>query len=228
MQDTLEAAVLAVTGERLRVKASSRTDAGVHAAALPVLLRTQSPIPQHGLIRAMNSALPPDCSVIAATGVDDDFDVRTSASGKIYRYRVWNDRPRSALRTRTHWHVPVRLDLEAMRRAALALIGEHDFSAFRASGCQSKSPVRRLTRIAIEGEAGGEVLFELHGNAFLQNMVRILVGTLTEIGRGYRAESSTAEILASRDRRLAGQTAPGHGLTLEHVAYDLPLRWVCG
>lgn len=225
VQETLEDSVFAVTGERLRLIASSRTDAGVHARALPVVFRTQAKIPLHGLLRALNARLPPDCAVTGIAEVSDAFEVRRWALGKVYRYSVWNSRIRSALNHRTAWHVPMPLDLDAMRRAAAPLVGLHDFSSYRASGCQALSPVRHVTAIEISGESGGAVDLVFHGNAFLQNMIRILSGTLVEVGRGWRSEASPAEVLAARDRRLAGQTAPGHGLRLERVLYEPPVVW---
>ncbi len=225
IQETLEDALFGLTGERLRVLASSRTDAGVHAAGLPVIFRTESRIPIHGMLRALNTALPEDCAIAGIAEVDDAFDVRKSAVGKVYRYRVWNARSRSPLHRRTAWHVPVPLDLDAMRRAAVSLLGEHDFSSFRAAGCQAKTPVRRLTAVHVTGTPGDLVELVFCGNAFLQNMVRILTGTLVEVGRGYRSEASPGEVLAARDRRLAGQTAPGHGLILERVDYEPTIAW---
>lgn len=220
VQEELEKALTALTNEPHRVMSSSRTDAGVHAAAMPIITRTQTKIPLIGFLRGLAAHLPPDLSVVDVAEVDEAFDVRKSASGKVYRYRLWNGPTRSALRRVTHWAVPVPLDLDAMRAAAATLLGEHDFSAYRAAGCQAKTPIRRITRIDIEGASGAAVDIVVHGNAFLQNMVRILAGTLAEVGRGLKTVAAPEAALRARDRRLAGQTAPPHGLVLEHVLYE--------
>jgi len=168
----------------------------------------------------MNTYLPADVSVSSAAEVPDDFHIRRNAHGKRYVYRIWNRPVRSALRAGRSWHVPNALDLAQMQKAAAALVGEHDFSAFRASACQAAHPIRRIDRITVEGAPGAEVTITVVGNAFLQHMVRILTGTLVEVGRGHRPPSFAASALASRDRSQAGPTAPGHGLELNQVLYD--------
>ena len=158
----------------------------------------------------------------SAERVPAGFDAQRSARSKRYVYRLWNARHRSPLRAAQAAHVPRPLDLEAMRRAAADLCGEHDFSAFRAAGSTVRTSVRRLTRIGIEGEPGGEIRLIFEGEGFLRHMVRNLVGTLLEVGHGRRAPDSMPALLAGRDRGLAGPTAPAHGLCLEAVAYAVP------
>ncbi len=238
IQGTLEDAISQLTREEASVLASSRTDAGVHALGLPVLFYTQSRIPLHGLVRALNTILPPDVSVSDACEAPDGFDVRKSSLGKTYRYRVWNSRTRCAIRRRNAWFIPFPLDVLAMRRAAASFVGEHDFSAFRASSCQAHTSIRHVFGVEVEAQgpiaasdAGprihGDLAIVVRGNAFLQNMIRIMAGTLVEVGRGYRTDDAVATALQSRRRSDAGETAPGHGLILDVVHYD-PDPFACG
>ncbi len=220
VQATVQDALQAMTGEETTLRASSRTDAGVHARALPAMFRTAASIPAGGFMRGLNGTLPADVSIVAAADVGSDFDVRRSGRGKVYRYRVWNAAARSALAHRTSWFVPQRCDPALMERAAQALVGDHDFESFRAAGCQAKTSIRTLTRIAVDSGPGGVIEITVEGNAFLQHMVRIIAGTLVEVGRGRREEAFPAEALAARRRDAAGQTAPARGLTLERVLYD--------
>jgi tRNA pseudouridine38-40 synthase len=165
--------------------------------------------------------LPPEIAVVEVTEVGDDFHPRFSATGKHYRYLVLTRAERSPRWRDRAWHHPEPLDVAAMREAAAALIGEHDFAAFRAAGCNAKTTIRRLDDIAISEFPGEPLLaFEIRGNAFLRNMVRILVGTLVEVGEGRRPAAQMAEILANKDRTKAGITAPARGLELVSVRYD--------
>ena len=200
--------------------ASSRTDAGVHARGLPVLFYTDKDIPTHGFEKGLNSITPPDVSILQAVEVSDDFNVRTSANGKQYCYRIWNARHAAALQSRYAWHIPYTLDIDAMNEAGQQLVGEFDFSSFRATGCQARSTQRRITKVHASQEHPAEITVTVEGNAFLQHMVRIIVGTLVEIGRGARRVEWMAEALKQRDRTAAGPTTPPHGLCLERVHYD--------
>ena len=218
-QQTLEGAVATLTQQTSRLFSSSRTDAGVHARGLPVTFVTNRDIPLIGFVRGLNSLLPSDISVMEAVEVPMEFHVRRDALGKIYRYSLWNGPAPSALRARTHWYVKQRLDTDRMNAAAQALLGTHDFSSFRARDCQSVSTTRIMERIEVVGDADGEVCIWLEGNAFLQHMVRIIVGTLVEIGRGLRPERFAHDALVARHRAAAGQTAPPKGLMLHRVKY---------
>ncbi len=221
VQQTLEEAVAVMDGgQRVPLRGSSRTDAGVHSRGLPASFRTTSTIPPIGYERGLNAALPSDVAIVACAEVVPEFDVRHSGKGKVYTYRIWNGPTRSPLLARTAWYVRKPVDLDAMRRASQPLIGVLDFESFRATGCQAKNATRNLTAIRIEGRTRAEIVITVEGNAFLQHMVRIIAGTLVDVGRGNREESFVAEALAARRREAAGQTAPSHGLTLERVLYD--------
>jgi tRNA pseudouridine38-40 synthase len=219
VQGHLEDALARLLQHPTRVAGASRTDAGVHARGQVASFRTERAIPLHGIRRGLNSLLPEGIAVREAIEVGDDFHPRFSATGKHYRYTILA-RPDRSPRWRTRaWHHPEPLDLTAMRAAAELLLGEHDFSAFRAAGCTAATTTRRIDAIDIT-HAGELVTVDVRGNAFLRNMVRIVVGTLTEVGIGRRPPLQVGEILASRDRTRAGITAPAHGLELIEVRYD--------
>ncbi len=221
VQGVLEVALEALAGEPLRAQAAGRTDAGVHAEGQVVGVRLPEGrrLPLKALVQGLNGLLPEDVAVREAAFVPDGFDARRSARGKRYRYRIWNRATRCPLRRGTHWQIFPPLDCEPMRRAATALEGEHDFQAFRSADCPAKTTVRRLDRVAVAPGEPGEIVVEVRGTAFLKHMVRNVVGTLVEIGRGKRPEGDVPRLLASRDRRLAGPTAPAHGLCLMEVYY---------
>jgi tRNA pseudouridine38-40 synthase len=219
VQGEFESAIERVTGQQLRVAASGRTDAGVHALGQVVSAQIETELSPASLQRALNRILPPDLAVVSADTAPDDFHARYSAIGKLYRYRVWNAPTRSPLlTTRVHW-VPRRLDIASMSKAAEAFVGRHDFAALQAAGSEVESTVRTLQRLEIEQESPGELVFWVEGDGFLRHMVRNLVGTLLEVGSGQRSIESIAELLASEDRRRAGPTAPARALTLMRVFY---------
>jgi tRNA pseudouridine38-40 synthase len=229
VQGHLEAALGKLLAHEVAVAGASRTDAGVHASGQVASFRTERPIPLHGIRRGLNSLLPPAIAIADAAEVPDDFHPRFSATGKHYRYLVLTRSERSPRWRDRAWHRPGALDLAAMRQAAAALIGEHDFAAFRAAGCTAKRTVRRIEDIAITAAEDledprdatrGPLSIDVRGNAFLRNMVRIVVGTLVEVGAGRRPVEQVGEILASRDRTRAGITAPPQGLELVSVRYD--------
>jgi tRNA pseudouridine38-40 synthase len=219
VQGALAEAVRRVTGETVLVTGSGRTDAGVHAEAQVASLVLERGWPADRLQRAMNGVLPRAVAVRSAALAPDGFDALRDATGKRYRYRIWNGAVRSPLRAVRFAHVPRPLDLAAMREAAARLAGEHDFRSFQAAGSDVLTTVRRLWRLDVEGEPGGEVHLVAEGSGFLRHMVRNLAGTLIEVGLGRRAPGSMEALLAARDRREAGPTAPAEGLTLEHVHY---------
>jgi tRNA pseudouridine38-40 synthase len=219
VQQHLEDALAQLLSHPTQLTGASRTDAGVHARGQVASFRTERPIPLHGIRRALNSMLPPQIAIRDAAEVGEDFHPRFSAIGKHYRYTLLARPDRSPRWRDRAWHHSDPLELEAMRAGASHLIGQHDFAAFRAAGCSAKTTLRRVDSITIARE-DDLVRIDVRGNAFLRNMVRIIVGTLSEVGTGYRTASQVAEILALRDRTKGGITAPAHGLEL--IAVDYP------
>lgn len=220
VQQHLEEALAKLLTHEVRITGASRTDAGVHARGQVATFQTERSIELHGIRRGVNSMLPDAIAVREVSEVAADFHPRFSATGKHYRYLLYPGADRSPRWRERAWHHPKALDLPAMRVAAAALVGEHDFAAFRAIGCAAKTTVRTIHGIDLTETPDDLVAVDVRGNAFLRNMVRILVGTLAEVGRGYRESSQVPEILVSRDRTLAGMTAPAHGLELIEVRYD--------
>jgi tRNA pseudouridine38-40 synthase len=218
VQGALEDAVREMTGETVFVRGAGRTDAGVHAAGQVATFPLEARIPPGGLLRGLNSILPEDVAIIDVADADPTFDARFSARGKVYRYLVWNHLVRSPRHARTTWHVRGTLDMTAIREAAAALVGEHDFRAFRASDCERRTTRRIVRRLDVERQ-GAEVAFEVEATAFLKNMVRILVGTLVDVGRGRLEAGAIAHMLETGDRTAGGITAPPQGLTLLRVLY---------
>jgi tRNA pseudouridine38-40 synthase len=217
VQQHLEEALAQILQHEVAITGASRTDAGVSARGQVACFRTERPIPLHGIRRGLNSLLPEAIAIRAAEEAPEDFHPRFSATGKHYRYTILTRADRSPLLPRA-WHHNLPLDLAAMRTAATTLLGEHDFSAFRAAGCTAKTTVRRVD--AIDLSTPPELLIvDVRGNAFLRQMVRILVGTLADVGAGRLPGAQVPEILASRDRNRAGQTAPAEGLELVEVLY---------
>jgi len=214
----LDAAWFRWRGERIKVRSSSRTDAGVHARRMPIFIRTREKLPAKAVMHGLNAELPDDVALQHAERVDDDFHVRHDAIGKRYVYRIWNARLRSPLRRFDHWLIHRPIDVDAMVAAAPHFVGSHDFSAFRAAGCQSKSTRRAIREVSVRRD-GPLIEVTVRGNAFLRHMVRIMVGTLGEVGGGRIDGADLPAIMASADRVQAGQTAPGCGLTLEDVYY---------
>lgn len=221
VQGHLEAALSQMIGPTAVIGAS-RTDAGVHALGQVASFHTDTTVPVHGFRLGLNSYLPASIAVVDAAEVEPEFHARFSARGKHYRYQVLTRPEPSPLRARTTWHRPRALDVPAMRSAAAALVGEHDFAAFRAAGCSAKTTRRTLTRLEVTQPAPDQVNLEVEGNAFLRNMVRILAGTLVEVGEGRREPGQVAALLDSGDRVAAGQTAPARGLTLVEVFLGRP------
>lgn len=210
----------------VEITCAGRTDAGVHAlgqvVSVPVS-RAELSLPTARLQRALTALVDDDISVRAVLRGDERFSARFDAVARSYRYRVAAGPVRPVLAYDHAWWLAAPLDVDAMRRAAAPLMGEHDFRSFaKASSVSGLSCWREVRRLSVErvSEAGEElVAFDVEGNAFLHNMVRALVGTLVEVGRGHRAESWPAEVLAARDRRAAGQNAPAKGLTFVEVRY---------
>ncbi len=218
VQALVEHAVKAVANEDVDVTCAGRTDTGVHASAQVAHFDTGSERDARGWLLGANSNLPDDINLTWAQPVDDSFHARFSATSRSYHYLILNRLQRSALYRHRAWWVYPELDAERMHRAAQALVGEHDFSAFRAAGCQASTPNREMTSISVTRDSDW---LHLHvtANAFLQHMVRNITGTLVAIGCGDEGEDWAAEVLESRDRTRAGVAAPPHGLTLVNVSY---------
>jgi tRNA pseudouridine38-40 synthase len=222
VEGTLASAVSFVAGQRVNVHGSGRTDAGVHALQQVAHFDTTVLRTQRQWLLGINSNLPPDVAIRWVREVPAEFDARRSAVSRRYRYTIAQQAARPALLRRHAWWLRQPLDCAAMTMAATGWLGEHDFSAFRGAGCQAKSPMRRLMAVAIGRRSRGEgasLTFEFTANAFLQHMVRNLVGTLVAIGSGELEPSAAAAILERRDRREAGVTAPPQGLALVEVLY---------
>ncbi len=219
VQQALEDAIEAFSGERVATVAAGRTDSGVHALGQVAhfdLEKAREP----GVVRdALNHQFRDRMvSVLAAEAVDGDFHARFSAVERVYRYRIVNRRGPLALDAGRAWWAPKPLDAEAMRAAAQILVGEHDFSSFRASHCQARSPVRTLDELAVE-RRGDEVAVTARSRSFLHHQVRNMVGTLVLVGEGKWRAEDVAAALAARDREAGGPTAPADGLYLVAVRY---------
>lgn len=225
-------AVARIAGGPRKVWGASRTDAGVHARGQVCCFDapTEGAASERSVeafFKGLNHLTPRDVAVMEVDEVPHTFHPRHSSRGKIYRYQLVDGFLAEPMLRDRVWHVPRPLDVDAMRVAAAALIGEHDFSAFRAAGCDAASPVREIFRVDVTRAAGGPgasiVTVEVVGSAFLKYMVRVIVGTLVEVGVGRRPPAWVGQALASRDRSAAGRTAPPLGLTLEHIFYpDAP------
>lgn len=222
VQDVLERALAAIAGENIRVACAGRTDAGVHALGQVVHFDTGIHRPESAWVRGVNAHLPPDVAVRWAVPVEAGFHARFSALSRSYRYLLLNRPVRPAiLQGRAGWfHQP--LDEGAMAEAARHLLGEHDFSAFRAAECQAKSPVKTLARAEVRRQ-GPWILFDFRASAFLHHMVRNLVGSLVYVGKGRYPPGWIAEVLAGRDRAWAAPTFGPEGLYFRGVEYDE--RW---
>ena len=218
VQDVLQVALSQIAGESLTVASAGRTDAGVHALAQVVHFDTQVQRPESAWVRGVNALLPTSVAVRWARQVTPDFHARFSAQARSYRYLLLNRPTRPGLATsRVGWfHAP--LDLESMKQGARLLIGEHDFSAFRAAECQAKTPVRNLMLLDIQRREE-MLIFELRANAFLHHMVRNIVGTLVYVGKGKHPAKWVTEILQSRERKFAAPTFAPDGLYLSAVEY---------
>ena len=218
IQQRIEEALLALLGESIRVYSSGRTDAGVHALGMVCHLETDRDLPRSAWSEGLNRFLPADIVVRSAEPVADDFHARFSATGKCYRYAVYRSAVRSPLQMRTSWQVRQTLDLEAMRQAAAMFVGGHDFAAFRTSGCAAATTVRQIFSVEIS-ESGNLLQIDVCGSGFLKNMVRMMVGTLVEIGRGKRPVEDVSALLFRSVRVGPALTAPAQGLCLLAVYY---------
>jgi tRNA pseudouridine38-40 synthase len=222
VEEVLRGAVLAIDPRAKGVRGTSRTDAGVHAEGQLVAFDATVAIPPRGWALGLNRHLPADVAVRSARAVPAGFAPRFAARGKRYRYRVLVDPIRDPTVRGRAWRVP-ELDASAMAGEALTAVGTHDFASFRGAADQRPSTVRTLTRVDVEREADPRIVaVVVEGDAFLYNMVRILVGTMVDVGRGRLPRGAVASAIERRARPSAGTTAPAHGLVLEHVDVILP------
>lgn len=223
VQGEIEAALATLLGQATRARAAGRTDTGVHASGQVVCFHTARAMSPDVVGRALNALIGNDVAVRHVDVVGDDFDPRRAATCRSYEYRIWNRRVRSPFWRHHAWHVVQPLDVAAMRAAAAHLLGERDFSSFRAAGCDADGAVRRILASDLVETVGAPLVYRVSATAFLRHMVRNIVGTLVEVGRGRRAAQSIPALLDARDRTQAGATAPAHGLCLVRVEYPPPL-----
>ena len=219
VQQVLEEAVLAFAGEAAVINGAGRTDAGVHALGQVAHLDLVRDWPAATVRDALNAFMKSEpVVVLSAERVGDDFDARTSATARHYRYRILNRRPPPAVERGQAWWVAAPLDHAAMHQAGQALVGKHDFTTFRAAACQAKSPLRTLDRLAVT-RAGEEVVIEVSARSFLHHQVRSFAGSLKLVGEGSWPIVAVGEALAARDRKRCGPVAPAEGLYLVAVDY---------
>ena len=218
IQGEIEKAIEEITGEKVDLTASGRTDAGVHSLGQTANFKTDSKIPTEKFAKAINSRLKKSIVIKSAEEVDEKFHSRYSVKSKTYRYIINNSENGTAIYRGLEYHVPMKLDYEKMNEAIKYFIGEHDFKAFKASGTSSKSSVRKILDGSVRKE-GERVIIEVTGTGFLYNMVRIISGTLLDVGLGKIKPEDIPSIIESKDRTKAGQTLPAHGLYLLQVNY---------
>jgi tRNA pseudouridine38-40 synthase len=219
IQGLVEEKLALLTGDRVHLTGSGRTDSGVHALMQVAHFRTASPMAARTFEKALNSLLPRDIVIRSVEEAGETFHARKSCRSKIYEYRILNRGTRSAFHRLYAWHIRDPLNLDAMRDASRYLPGEHDFASFRSMGTPTATTVRRVDRAEWKKEEEGLLLFEIEANGFLKQMVRAIVGTLVDVGRGKISLGDFQQILESRDRKEAGPTAPARGLFLKEVKY---------
>jgi tRNA pseudouridine38-40 synthase len=218
VQSVLEEAVSTFLRAPTRVTGSGRTDSGVHALGQVANFFCDRQPDLYRVQRGLNALTPEDITIKEVEIVPESFDARRDGRSRTYEYRILNRPSRSPFHLKYAWHVHDPLDLQCMREAIRCLEGEHDFSSFRAAGCDAPHPVRTVYRTALD-QSGDLLVFTIEATAFLRHMVRNIVGTLVEVGRGLRTAESFTELLEARNRTKAGPTAPPHGLFLMEVKY---------
>lgn len=218
VQQVVEDAFEQLLGERVQVRSSGRTDAGVHARAMAASFSTSRELPLRAFVEGANRFLPADIAIQSARIVPEGFKPITMAHAKHYRYTIINSSVRAPLDRLYSWQVREPLDLVAMEEGAARFVGSHDFAAFRASNCVAKTTVRRIDSVRITRE-GVRITVDVVGGGFLKNMVRVMVGTLVDIGKGRFTPSDIERLLQEGDRKEAGSTAPACGLCLIQVVY---------
>lgn len=219
VQQKLEETVRKLTGEKIEITGSSRTDAGVHARGFAASFLTNSTIPPYSFREALNSMLPEDIVILQSEQVSEEFHARYSCTGKRYSYTILNRPQPSALERNYVYHYKRELDVEAMKKACKFYIGRHDFYAFRSTGSSVKTSTRNVRKAWID-KTGEKLIFYVEADGFLYNMVRIMAGTLIDVGIGKIFPEDIGEIIKSKDRNRAGNTAPASGLCLEAVYYN--------
>jgi len=219
IQGVIEEKLGIILNQKTRVTGSGRTDTGVHALNQVVHFITNSRIETESLKKGLNSLLPPDIVVKELSEVDADFHARYSAKSRVYKYLVWRGDTFSPFYRRFSWQMHYQLDLEEMRKAAECLVGLHDFASFEGTGSASLTSEREIMRFTIRGRAKGWIVTTIEATAFLRHMVRNIMGTLIEVGKGSMTVAEFRDILESKDRSRAGITAPPQGLFLKKVKY---------
>ena len=219
IQGEIEKAIENITGEKVELIASGRTDAGVHAMGQVANFKTNSNMPIEKIPIAINSQVKNSIRIQNAEEVDENFHSRFNCKKKTYRYVIDNSKYGSAIYRNISYHMPIKLDVEEMKKAIKYFEGEHDFKAFKSSGTSSKSSVRTIYKANIITE-GTNIAIDITGNGFLYNMVRIIAGTLVDVGLGKIKADDIPAIIESKDRTRAGKTLPPHGLMLLNVVYD--------
>ena len=219
IQGTIEKAIEQITGEEIDLMASGRTDAGVHAIGQVANFKTNSNVPIEKFAIAINTNLKKSIRIIKAEEVDERFHSRLSCKKKTYRYIINNSEFSSAIYRNLETHIAPKLDVEKMNHAAKYFEGEHDFKAFKASGTSSKSSVRTIFKAEVKRMPNNRIYIELTGSWFLYNMVRIISGTLVDVGIGKIKPEQISDIIERKDRAFAGKTLPPNGLYLVNVEY---------
>ena len=219
IQGMIEEKLKLLTGEGVHLIGSGRTDAGAHAIGQVAHFKVQNRMDVGTIQKALNSLLPPDIVIKKVEEVEENFHARKQARSKIYEYRILNLPIRSVFHREYAWHIPQKLDWEEVKKATQKLVGEHDFSSFRSTGTPTKTAVRKVFRAEWGKGRGGLIRFEIEASGFLKQMVRAIVGTLVEVGKGKISSEEFQRILESKDRKEAGPTAPAHGLFLKEVKY---------
>jgi len=219
IQAILEEKIGVVTGEKVSLVASGRTDAGVHALGQVANFRTSSRIPTEDMGRAVNSLIPGDIAIREVEEISEDFHARFSAKSKLYEYRILNRPVPSPMERNFSWHISRKLELNKMRQAAEVLLGKHDFSSFRSAHSDNFNPVRTLMIVEIRRRRNRIVTIRMRANAFLKQMARNIVGTLVSVGKNKINPEDLKAILEARDRTAAGRLAPPQGLCLMWIKY---------
>ncbi|MHC4187443.1 MAG: tRNA pseudouridine(38-40) synthase TruA [Planctomycetota bacterium] len=218
VEEVVSGAISSLVGQEIKVQGASRTDAGVSALGQAATIEIDSPIPTKNLAKAITDRLPEEIVVSEAIEVVSDFDVISGVKSKLYRYTIYTGKVRPVLEVRKVWHLPVELDIETMNKAAVYLVGKHDFKSFASAADNRESTVRTIFRCEVTQE-DDRIYFDVEGDGFLYNMVRNIVGTLVEAGVGRMRTEQMKEILKAKDRTAAGPIAPPQGLCLICIEY---------